>query len=316
MRAFAFTKFGEAPAIHDVDLPEPGEGEVRVQVRAASVNGFDLSVASGRLEGMMEHQFPVVIGKDFAGTVDAVGAGVEDYQVGDRVFGVVTKPFLGDGSFAEYVTVPTSVGIAKLPEGVDFLEGATLGLAGTAALDAFDASGISEGTTVLVAGATGGVGQQALQLAVRAGAHVVATASSDEEKDLVTRLGAAQTVDYKADVVAQVKDLHPEGVDVVLNFAGNPAALVPAIAANGKLVSTLIMSPTDVNTEEAGGAAGIEVVSIYANPAPATLERLARNQADKHTAVTVQHVFDLEQAATAFEQFTQGTLGKLAITIN
>jgi NADPH2:quinone reductase len=309
MRAFALTGFGETPTIVEIPLPEPAEGEVRVRVHAASVNGFDLSVASGRLEGMMEHRFPVVFGKDFAGTVDAVGAGVTGYQVGDRVFGVVTKPYLGDGSFGEYVTVPVAVGIAKLPDNVDFPEGAALGLAGTAAADAFDAGKIGEGSTVLVAGATGGVGQQALQLAVRAGARVIATASTDEEKDLVTGLGAAATVDYKADVTEQVLASHANGVDVALNFAGAPAALVPAVKQGGRLVSTLIMSPADVPAE------GIEVISIYANPSPETLERVAKNQADKHTTVTVQRTYTLEQIATAFEDFAAGTLGKLVITV-
>lgn len=309
MRAFALTGFGEAPTIVDVPLPEPAEGEVRVRVHAASVNGFDLAVASGRLEGMMEHRFPVVLGKDFAGSVDAVGAGVSGYQVGDRVFGVVTKPYLGDGSFGEYVTVPVAVGIAKLRDNVDFAEGAALGLAGTAAADAFDAANIDQGTTVLVAGATGGVGQQALQLALRAGAHVIATASSDEENELVTSLGAAATVDYKADVAAQVVASHPGGVDVALVFAGDPSALVPAVKQGGRLVSTIIMSPADVPAE------GIQVVAIYANPSHETLERLAKNQADKHASVTVQRTYSLEQTATALEDFAAGTRGKLVVTV-
>lgn len=309
MRAFALTGFGAAPTIVEIPLPEPAEGEVRVRVHAASVNGFDLSVASGRLEGMMEHRFPVVLGKDFAGTVDAVGAGVTGYRVGDRVFGVVTKPYLGDGSFGEFVTASVAVGIAKLPDNVDFAEGAALGLAGTAAADAFDAAGIGQGTTVLVAGATGGVGQQAVQLAARAGAHVIATASSEEGKELVTGLGAAATVDYKADVTEQVLTSHPEGVDVALNFAGAPAGLVPAVKQGGRLVSTLIMSPADVPAE------GIQVIAIYANPSPETLERLARNQADKHTTVTVQRTYTLEEAATALEDFAAGTRGKLVVTV-
>ncbi len=110
MRAFALTDFESDPKIVDLDVPEPTEGEVRVRVHAASVNGFDLSVASGRLKDMMEHRFPVALGKDFAGVVDALGPAVTDYQVGDRVFGVVTKPYLGERSFAEYVTVANAVG--------------------------------------------------------------------------------------------------------------------------------------------------------------------------------------------------------------
>src|SRR5215211_5130871 len=130
MRAIALTDFGSTPELVDLHVPDPAEGEVRVRVHAASVNGFDLSVANGYLKDMMEHRFPVVLGKDFAGVVDALGPGVSDYRVGDRVFGVVTKPYLGDGSFAEYVTVATEVGLAKLPDGVDFVTGAALGLAG------------------------------------------------------------------------------------------------------------------------------------------------------------------------------------------
>lgn len=310
MRTFALSAFGQSPEITDVVVPEPVEGEVRVRVRAASLNGFDLSVASSKLEGMMEHRFPVVLGKDFAGTVDAVGPGAAGYQVGDRVFGVVTKDYLGDGSFGEYVTVPASVGIAKLPEQVDFAEGAGLGLAGTAAVDAVDAATIASGDVVLVAGATGGVGQQALQLAVKAGATVIATAGSQEEKELVSGLGATSTVDYRDDVVPQVLDSHPEGVDVVLNFAGDPAGLVSAVKPGGKLASTLIMSADAVPAE------GIEVLPIYANPTPETLARLAQNQAEEHTTVTVQQAYPLEQVSQAIADFGAGTRGKLVITLD
>lgn len=310
MKVFALHDFDQAPAVTEVPLPEPAEGEVRVKVRAASVNGFDLSVASGRLKGMMEHHFPVVLGKDFAGTVDAVGPGVTEFETGDRVFGVVTKPFLGDGSFGEYVTVPVAVGIAALPEQVDFTEGAVLGLAGTAAVDAFDAAKVNRGETVLITGATGGVGQQALQLAVDAGATVIATASSTEEVELVTALGASSTVDYPDDVVTQVLESHPNGVDVVLNFAGDPAALVPAVTKGGRLASPLIMSADGVPAE------GIEVLPIYANPGPDTLARVARNQAEDHTAVTVQRVYSLAEIPQALEDFGAGTLGKLVISLD
>ena len=311
MKVLALREFDQAPEVTEVELPTPGAGEVRVRVRAASLNGFDLSVAKGVLKGMMEHEFPVVLGKDFAGEIDAVGDGVEGYAVGDRVFGVVMKSTLGDGSFGEYVTVPAGSGIAKLPEGIDFTEAAALGLAGTAAVDAFDAAQISEGATVLVVGATGGVGQQALQLAARAGATVIATVGgNDEESALVARLGAAHIVDYRNDVVEQVHALAPEGVDVVLHFAGDPQSLVPAIKAGGTLVSTMLPSADDVPAEN------VRVVSIYANPSTETLDRVARHQDEKHTTVTVQRVYNLEQSGEAIEQFTAGTLGKLVISID
>src|SRR5437764_6089916 len=139
MRAIALAELSAPPTLHDLPVPTPGPGEVLVRVQASSVNGFDLSVASGRLHGMMEYRFPVVLGKDFAGTVEAVGPDVSRVSVGDAVFGVLMKPVLGDGTFGEYVTVPEAIGLARLPAGLDVAVAGALGLAGTAALMAVEA---------------------------------------------------------------------------------------------------------------------------------------------------------------------------------
>lgn len=310
MRAFALTDFDSAPTLLDLPVPEPAEGEVRVRIAAASVNGFDLSVASGALKDMMEHRLPVVLGKDFAGTVDAVGAGVDDYRVGDAVFGVVTKPYLGDGSFGEHVVLPTEVGIAHLPEGIDLVEAAALGLAGAAALQAVEAAAIRSGESVLVVGATGGVGTRAVQLAAAAGAQVLATAGTDAARELVTRLGATATVDPSGDLDAQVRELHPDGVDVLIHLAGDPAAAVATVREGGRIASTMVMSPDQLP------APGRTVHAVYAIPDPATLERVARAHAEGTARVIVQDTFDLEQVPAAFQAFSAGTLGKLVITLN
>lgn len=310
MRAVVLPEFGSAPEVRDLDVPTPEAGELLVKVHAASVNGFDLAVANGYVKDMMEHRFPVVLGKDFAGTVTAVGTDVENFAVGDRVFGVVTKAYLGDGSFGEYVTVPSSVGVAKLPEGIDFTTAAALGLAGIAAVDGFDAAQVAPGQVVLVAGATGGVGNQVVQLAAKAGAHVIATAHTEEERAQVTGLGVAEVVDYTGDVAAQVLADHADGVDVIVHLAGDPAALVAALSTDGRFVSTLLSSPDQL---DAGTAT---VVPVMANPATATLDRLAEYNATGHTTVTVQRVYDLDSAADAFAAFGQGTLGKLVIAVD
>ena len=286
---------------------QPG-GEVRVHIHAASVNGFDLAVASGYLKDMMEHHFPVVLGKDFAGTVDAVGSGVTGYTLGDRVFGVDTKTRLGEGTFAEFVSVPVSMGLSKLPESVTFTEGAALGLAGSAALAVIDAWGPQTGQTVLVAGATGGVGTQVAELAARAGAHVIATAHTDEERAYVTDLGATEVVDYTGDVAASVLEAHPQGVDVVIHLAGDPTSLLRAVRKGGKLISTLLQSPDQLPTESA------TVLPVSAVPTTPTLERLAENQAVGHTRVKIQRIYGLDDAAGALADFAGGTLGKLVIT--
>ena len=149
-----------------------------------------------------------------------------------------------------------------------------------------------------------------LQLAVRAGATVIATAHSKEETELVTQLGAAHTVDYRADVVEHVRLLYGDGVDVVLHFAGDPTPLVAVVKPGGTLVSTMLRSADDVAAEN------VKVVSIYASPSAVTLDRVARHEAEKHTSVTVQRVYDLEQTGKAIEQFATGTLGKLVISID
>jgi NADPH:quinone reductase-like Zn-dependent oxidoreductase len=307
MRAVAMTGFDTAPTLTDLDVPEPAEGEVRVRIHAASVNGFDLAVAAGYTKDYMEHRFPLVLGKDFSGEVDALGAGVTDYAVGDRVFGTVTKPYLGDGSFAEYVTVPTAVGLAPLPETVSFTDAAALGLAGAAAHGIIDAAALQPGQTLLVAGATGGVGTQVLQLAAAAGARVIATAHTDPERELVTRLGADVVVDHQADLAAQVRAAAPGGVDAIAHLAGD-VSVVELVREGGRFASTLVQSPEQVPTQTA------TVFPVFANPTREVLDQCAQSLASGDTTVTVQQVFPLEQLQAAFNTFGQGTLGKVVIT--
>lgn len=309
MRALAVTAFGTAPEVVDIAIPEPANAEVRVRVHAASINGFDLAVANGYLDGMMEHRFPVVLGKDFAGTIDAVGEGVVDFQVGDRVFGVATKPYLGDGSFAEYVTVPTSVGIAVLPEQLEFLEGAALGLAGVTAIAIIEAADIRPGQTVLISGATGGVGNQVVQLAAKSGARVLATARTAEGKALVTAFGAATTLGYTDDVATAVRAAHPDGIDVVVHLAGDPAALLATVRNGGRFVSTLTGSPGQLPSEH------MTVIPVAADPRSRALWRAARHEADGTTRVQIHATYPLDEAAAALAAFSGGTVGKIVITV-
>lgn len=310
MRAFVLPGFGQIPEIREVPIPEPGPGEVRVAVRAASINGFDLAVANGYLEGVMEHRFPIVLGKDFAGVIDALGEDVRGHAVGDRVFGVVSNSYLGDGSFGQYVTVPTALGLTPLPADISFEEAATLGLAGTAAVDSVDAAGITAGAVVLVAGATGGVGSHAVQLAAGAGARVIATAHTDRERDHVSGLGAERHVDFTADIPAQVRAAFPDGVDVVLHFAGDPAPLGAVLKPGGAFVSTLAQSADQV------GAPQATFTRVYATPTTQTLGRLADDQASGRTRVTIERRYDLDGLPEAFAHFANGTIGKLVVTIS
>ena len=308
MRAYALTAENAAPALVDVPTPEPGPGEVRVRVHAASVNGFDLAVAGGLTKGMMEHRYPLVLGKDFAGEVDAVGTGVEDYAVGDRVFGVVTKDSLGDGSLADYVTVSPGKGLAKMPDSVEFTNAAALGLAGAAAYQAVAGAALQPGQVVLIVGATGGVGTQVVQLAKAAGATVLATAGTEVEAHLLTSLGADTVIDRTGDVLAQVRVAVPEGVDAVVHLAGDVDVL-GAVKDGGRFVSTLVMDPSQLPSET------VTVVPVYAAASTALLNTIARFHADGTTRIVVQAVYPFAQVDQAFAAFAAGTIGKLVVTI-
>jgi NADPH:quinone reductase-like Zn-dependent oxidoreductase len=310
MRAIVINDFGAPPTLSDLPQPKPEAGEVLVRVRASSLNGFDAATAAGMLKGMMEHRFPVVLGKDFAGTVEAVGDDVTRFAVGDDVFGVVMKPFLGDGGLGEYVTVAEGYGVTRLPEGLSHTTAGALGLAGTAALNAIDAIALANGQTVLVSGASGGVGALAIQLATARGARVIATAKPGAEADLVADLGVTHIVDYTSDLAAQVRAIAPNGVDTALHLAGDGTLLVDLLASGGRLASTLGFGPDAIDR------ADVTAIPVMANPDQATLDRLAADAAAGRLRVPITHTYALAQAPKALADFAAGAVGKYAITIN
>lgn len=310
MRAVTLAQVPGAPEPTEVQTPRPEFGELLVKVAASSVNGFDLATTAGYLVDMMEHRFPLIPGKDFAGTVEAVGEGVEGFAVGDVVFGVVMKPYLGTGSMAQYVTVPAASAVAHIPEGVPVREAGVLGLAGTAAVDGLAALGPIEDRTVLISGATGGVGALAVQLAAARGARVIATAKQGSEADFVSKLTKAdvQLVDYTQDVTTQVRKHAPDGVDAVLHLAGDLADLT-ALARDGGTVASTIAVP------EAPEGRTLQNTMVMANPSADTLSALAGQVASGALTVPITDDYNLDQAGEAFTAFGAGTVGKIALTV-
>ena len=309
MQAFAITARDTQPAVQDVPQPEPAPGEVLVEVEAASVNGFDLSVAAGYVWDMIPHEFPVVLGRDLVGTVTAVGDGVDSVSVGARVAGVIPGMALGarNGSFAEYVALPPPA-VTAVPSGVDAPQAAVIGLAGVAAHDALEALSIQSGETVLISGATGGVGSIAVQLAVAAGATVIGTARPGQEEEYVRSLGAAHTVDYTGDIAAAVKAIAPQGVDKVLHAAGDAAALGATLRTGGTIAST-----RGANADEIGRK-DVTVAPIMAAATADKLAALLDRVAAGTLRVNIETAIPLERAPEAFAAFADGTLGKVLIT--
>jgi NADPH:quinone reductase-like Zn-dependent oxidoreductase len=176
MRAFAIDRFGEPGSLRELPTPTIGAGEMLVRVHAAGVNPIDWKIRDG-FKAIEDIRFPLILGQDAAGVVVQVGPQVTRFAVGDEVYG----GFWLAGAFAEYVRTSTSAAVAPKPSRLDFVHAAALPTPALAALTALEALALKEGETILIVGATGGVGSYVVQMAARRGARVVVTARPDAE---------------------------------------------------------------------------------------------------------------------------------------
>jgi NADPH:quinone reductase-like Zn-dependent oxidoreductase len=255
MKAVRFHAFGgpEVLRYEDVDVPTPGAGEVRVRVTATSYNSVDATIRAGGLQDRAPVQLPHVPGVDVAGTVDALGDGVDAIAVGDRVVGLL--PMTAAGAAAEHV-IASAESLAGVPRCLPLAALAGLPLVGLTAWQAlFDLGKLTAGQRVLVNGAGDAVGGCAVQLAKEARAHVIATADPCS----AAWVEADEVVDRTlADLTVAVR----EPVDLVLNLAPvSPerlAALLPLVRDGGALVSTPLRVP--VPSDEQRSVRGVDLV--------------------------------------------------------
>jgi NADPH:quinone reductase-like Zn-dependent oxidoreductase len=312
MKAFAIDELGGPGSIHERPVPEPAEGQVRVRVAAAGVNPFDNAVLQGYLKDHMEHRFPLVPGMDAAGTVDAVGDGVDALSVGDRVFGSVGKPFLGEGTLAEFVAMSAGT-VDRTPEALDDEVAAAIPTAGVTALQIADDLALQDGHVVVALGATGGVGSYFVQLATVRGARVVAVCSA-ANAGYARELGAAEAIDYAAgDVAEAVRARYPDGIDAVAGMHGDPetlARLAEQVRSGGRVASAV----GGVDVETLAGR-GIQGTNVMGRATTASLDQLATMLAAKQIVAPPLTAFAIADAAKAFESVGSGhTRGKIVVT--
>jgi NADPH:quinone reductase-like Zn-dependent oxidoreductase len=198
MRALRYHDRGPAvvPVVEDVPVPRPSQGELLVRVTRASLNPVDWKIADGKFRFLVHGGMPRTMGSDFAGEVAAIGPGVSGWRAGEPVMGFVDPFARAEGTFAEFVSVP-SVFVARRPLGIDDRVGAALSCVGVTAVAMCDLAQVDSGTRVLVNGASGGVGHIALQLAKARGASVTAVASA-ARRELIQKLGADDFLDYRS----------------------------------------------------------------------------------------------------------------------
>jgi NADPH:quinone reductase-like Zn-dependent oxidoreductase len=264
--------------------------------------------------GMMPHEYPVVIGRDAAGVVEAVGAGVDHVKVGDEVLGhVLFAPPIQAGTIAEYALLPGAAVVAK-PAELDFVTAAAIPLAGAAAYAAVDAIDPQPGQTVLVNGATGGVGSYAVQLLAARGVTVVATGTA-KDADRLASLGATTIVDHtKGSVAEQVRAAYPDGVDALIELAAftPDASPLAAVRKGGKVSAT-----TPAADQQALAAAGLTGGTVMAGPVREVTGPLAEQAAAGDLAVHVTTVLPLDQAADGLAIIAGGKArGKIVIKID
>lgn len=304
MRAFSVKQFGEAPAIGDLPLPA-SDSTFLVRVRYAGVNPIDYKLL-GQLTATST--YPFVMGLDFAGSVERVPNGRNDFNVGDRVFGIART----HGSYAEYTAVAPDVKtepLTRIPDRVTDEQAAALPIPAITALGSLDLLNLTAGEHVVVMGATGAVGGYAVQLARSRGAHVIAIVHGDSDE--ARRLGAQEVYDSKSsDAIDALRASHPGGVDAVLDLVNGKDAIerdADVLKPGGRLVSTVYAADEAWFSQRNIAAHNIASTK---NPysSPEGLNEVARLLAAGTITARIGSTFALEDAGKMLEELRGGGL--------
>lgn len=292
MRAIVIREWGGRERLElasDLPTPPVAPDGVLVRVRAAGVNPVDHKIREGKLAGAFPHHFPLILGWDAAGVVEAVGPAVTRFAPGDEVLGYCRRHELEYGTYAECVSVPEDFWAPK-PEGLSFEEAAAIPLAGLTAQQALDAVHLHEEETLYVTSGSGGVGHLAVQLGVARGARVIAGAS-ERNHEFVRGLGA-EPVAYDA--------APAEVADVVFDLFGDESTL-DALKPGGRYVT--IAQPVERE--------GVETHYVFVRPYGSQLVGVAAAVKPE-----IEEVFPLERAAEAHERIEAGHVrGKLVLRV-
>ncbi|HZZ20659.1 MAG TPA: NADP-dependent oxidoreductase [Opitutaceae bacterium] len=306
MKAVIAHKFGgpEVLKLEDVPVPEPKNGEILIEVRAVSVNPVDFKMRSGKF-GRGKVTLPVTLGRDVAGTVKKIGAGVDRVQVGEEVYAFLSEL---SGGYAQYALAKSNE-VAPKRSSLDYVEAAAVPLAAiTAWQGLFDHGSLQAGQTVLIHGASGGVGLFAIQFAKNKGATVIATAGPDHI-DVLREMGADQAIDHKNE---KFED-KAKNVDLVLDLIGGETQdrSWQTLRKGGILVSTLGEPPAEKAIEYDVTAKG-----FMAQPKTEQLVEIGRLIDAGTVKVVISKTFPLAQVAAAHEELEKNhTSGKIVLLV-
>jgi NADPH:quinone reductase-like Zn-dependent oxidoreductase len=307
MHAVRIHEFGgpEVLKLDDVPDPEPGRGEVLIEVRASSVNPVDYKIRNGGF--IPPDQLPVTLGRDISGVVRRCGPGERNFEPHQAVYAMLPSD---RGGYAELVAIPESV-CARKPERLDFVQAAAVPLAAlTAWQGLFDQGRLEQGQVVLIHGGAGGVGHFAIQFARARGAQVITTCAAEDE-GFVLSLGAKQVIDYKAE---RFED-EVEKVDLVFDLIGGDTLerSYAVVRPSGAIVSTL-QAPDKKKLAERGGVRGAH---YRAQPNGEQLEQIGRLIDSGRVTPAVDRTYPLARAAEAEEWLEHRHVrGKIVVTVH
>ena len=311
MHAAAIDEFGGPITPHTLPVPEVGPDEILIKVESAGVGVWDPFEREGGFAEAYDTKphFPYILGSEGAGTVVDVGKRVRGFTKGDRAYAVAIANPKG-GFYAEYVAVKAS-DASRLPDTLTVEQAGAMPVDAITALRGLDDTlKLKRGESVMIFGASGGIGHMAVQFAKHMGARVFAVASGDDGVALAKRLGADAAVDgHKDDVLAAARQFAPNGLDAALLTAGGKVAdrALAAVKDGGR-----VAYPNGVEPEP-NAPPGIEVESYESNATPDVIARLGRLISESPIEVHVARMLPLDRAAEAHQALGQHFLGKLAL---
>ncbi|TWT67580.1 zinc-dependent alcohol dehydrogenase family protein [Allorhodopirellula solitaria] len=326
MKTMQIRSYGEDAKfeVAEVEKPEVKAGHVLVKIAASSVNTVDTMIRKMGNELPLSPEAPAILGMDFAGTVEAVGGGVNDYAGGDEVYGCAGGLADLPGTLADYIVADCEL-IAKKPSNLSMREAAALPLVAITAYEGLQRAGIMPDQKVLVHGGSGGVGHVAVQLAKHWGARVYSTGGGERQLALIEKLGATP-INYKTESIEQYVNEHTDGVgfDLVFDSVGgaNLANSFEAAALNGQVATTVAMVELDLTTAHFKGLSLHVVFMLIPMLHNFQRKEHARILSDLATIVEsggLQPVLDeskflLEEAGQAYARLESGkAMGKVVI---
>jgi NADPH:quinone reductase-like Zn-dependent oxidoreductase len=308
MKAVVLRGYGgpEVSKLEEVPRPEPKDDEILIRVIAASVNPVDVAIRKGYLAEIIGNKFPLTLGMDAAGIVEKAGAKITKFKKGDQVYAFFTLS--SEGGYAEYVVAKESATALK-PKAIPYAQAAAVPAAGsTAWLALIDTAKLSAGQTLLIHGASGGVGHFAIQIAKARGAKVIATASSANQQFL-KEMGADIAIDYTKTKFEDVA----KDVDIVLDTVGRDTLKRSyGVVKKGGIIVSIVDEPVQAELD----ARGIRVVTLRAAPQAKVLEELAALIDAKKITPVVSQTFPLAEFAKALDQIaTRHTRGKVVLQV-